>query len=201
MKTERRHFPRIVLGLVLGTLLLGTAPARAADSAKPVTVVIDTSLGSIRVALDRQDAPKTVSNFLQYVDRKYYDGTIFHRVIPGFMIQGGGFTTDYRKKPTKAPIANEAGNGLQNTRGTIAMARTSVIDSATSQFFINVADNHSLDHRNDTPAGYGYAVFGHVISGMDVVDRIVNVPTGARGPFAQNAPLKPVVIKSIHRLK
>jgi len=181
--------------------MLLAAPFQSAYSATDtVKVMIDTSMGQIEVALDPKDAPKTVTNFLRYVDEGFYDGTIFHRVIPGFMIQGGGFNTDYQRKPTHAPIANEADNGLKNDRGTIAMARTSMPDSATSQFFINVADNQFLDHHDNSMRGYGYAVFGHVIKGMKVVDKIVSTPTGAQGPFRQNAPLKQVVIKSIRRV-
>ncbi|WP_407275601.1 peptidylprolyl isomerase [Halothiobacillus sp. DCM-1] len=172
--------------------------AQAADAPpKPVSVEITTNLGAITVALDPAKAPKTVANFLHYVKSGFYDGTIFHRVIPGFMIQGGGFTTGFVQKPTQAPIVNEAGNGLSNLRGTIAMARTSQPDSATSQFFINVADNKFLDRSAPTPQGAGYAVFGHVTKGMSVVDAIVNTPTGAGGPFPQDVPQKAVIIESI----
>jgi peptidyl-prolyl cis-trans isomerase B (cyclophilin B) len=160
-------------------------------------VVIDTDMGTIEIALEDDRAPKTVANFLEYVDKKHYDGTIFHRVIPGFMAQGGGYDTSLEKKPVRAPVENEAGNGLKNLRGTIAMARTSDPHSATSQFFISVNDNSSLDHPG--PSGWGYAVFGKVTSGMDVVDQIVAVPTGAVGPFSKDAPKKNVVIKSIQR--
>jgi cyclophilin family peptidyl-prolyl cis-trans isomerase len=166
-------------------------PALAQD---PV-VALQTSKGEIRIELEPERAPNTVENFLTYVRNGHYDGTVFHRVIPGFMIQGGGFTTDYERKETRAPIRNEADNGLTNDRGTIAMARTADPHSATAQFFINVADNDFLDHRGKTRRGWGYAVFGEVISGLGVVDRIVAVETGQVGPFPKDAPLEPVVIE------
>lgn len=162
------------------------------------TVVISTSLGDIAVELDAVKAPLSVSNFLAYVDAKFYDGTIFHRVIPNFMIQGGGFGPDMRQKPTRAPVKNEAGNGLANKRGTIAMARTMVVDSATAQFFINHADNGFLNQRDTSPQGFGYAVFGKVTEGMDVVDKIAKVPTGNAGGH-QNVPTTPVTILKIAR--
>nr|WP_272866933.1 peptidylprolyl isomerase [Halothiobacillus neapolitanus] len=160
-------------------------------------VKIVTNMGAITVEMDADKAPKTVENFLSYVKSGFYNDTIFHRVIPGFMIQGGGFTPDFRQKPTQAPIANEANNGLSNRRGTIAMARTSDPNSATAQFFINVADNKFLDYSGPSMRGAGYAVFGHVTSGMDVVDKIVSTPTGAAGPFPQDVPKKTVLIESI----
>jgi cyclophilin family peptidyl-prolyl cis-trans isomerase len=163
-------------------------------------VVCDTSFGPFTIALDGARAPKTVENFLRYVDAGHYDGTIFHRVIDGFMAQGGGYDASYVKKPTHAPVENEAFNGLKNTRGTVAMARTSDPHSATSQFFVNVADNAFLDHKDKTSAGWGYTVFGRVTQGMDVVDKIKSVKTGSQGPFAKDAPLEPVVIKSIKRV-
>jgi cyclophilin family peptidyl-prolyl cis-trans isomerase len=156
-------------------------------------VVLDTSMGAIRVALDAELAPLTVENFVGYVTRGHYDGTVFHRVIPGFMIQGGGMDPALREKPTRPPIRNEAANGLANLRGSLAMARTGVVDSATSQFFINVADNGFLNHRDNSPQGFGYAVFGQVIEGMDVVDAIVGVPTARRGPH-DDVPVEPVTI-------
>jgi peptidyl-prolyl cis-trans isomerase A (cyclophilin A) len=167
------------------------SPAPAPPSARPV-VALETSLGTIKVALDRDKAPVTVENFLQYVRSGHYDGTIFHRVIPNFMVQGGGFDAGMKQKPTKPPIKNEASNGLKNRRGTVAMARTNDPDSATSQFFINVKDNTMLDYgmRNA-----GYAVFGEVVEGMDIVDRIVAVPTTTRAPHA-DVPRMPVLIKS-----
>ena len=158
---------------------------------------IETSMGSITVELDDEKAPITVKNFLDYAASGHYDGTIFHRVIDGFMIQGGGFTKAMDQKPTKAPIKNEAANGLTNKRGTIAMARTMVVDSATSQFFINLVDNDFLNFRAPTPQYYGYAVFGKVTDGMDVVDKIAKVKTGFAGPH-QNVPEEPIVIKKVH---
>ena len=162
-------------------------------------VVVDTDLGTIEIDLDEAKAPKTVANFLAYVDSKHYDGTIFHRVIPGFMAQGGGYDGAFEKKPVRDAIENEADNGLKNTRGTVAMARTSDPHSATAQFFINVKDNGFLDHSGKNAAGWGYAVFGTVTSGMDVVDKIVSVKTGSKGPFSKDAPLENVTIKSIRR--
>lgn len=168
-----------------------------AQAGSPV-VVMKTSLGEIKIELDEKKAPITVKNFLSYVDDEFYDGTIFHRVIDGFMTQGGGFTTAMSQKSTKPSIKNEAGNGLKNLRGTITMARTSAIDSATSQFFINVADNDFLNHRDETSDGFGYAVFGRVIAGMDVVDRIKKVPTTTQNGM-RDVPSEPVVIESIRR--
>jgi len=164
-------------------------------------VVLTTSYGDIKLELYDDRAPATVKNFLEYVDSGYYEGTIFHRVIKDFMIQGGGFTVEGEKKETRPPIRNEADNGLKNDRGTIAMARTNVVDSATSQFFINLKDNEFLNHRGKTPAMYGYAVFGRVIDGMDVVDKIGFSPTRRRDALFQDFPLEPVVIKGAARLK
>ncbi|HET6429292.1 MAG TPA: peptidylprolyl isomerase [Phycisphaerae bacterium] len=161
-------------------------------------VVMETSKGTVKIELDADKAPLTVESFLAYVDGGFYDGTIFHRVISGFMIQGGGFAADMKQKGTRPPIRNEAGNGLRNRRGTIAMARTNVVDSATSQFFINVADNGSLDHTDETPRGFGYAVFGRVVEGMDVVDAIVGVPTATVGGH-QDVPTEAVTIVRIRR--
>ncbi|MEM4409976.1 MAG: peptidylprolyl isomerase [Candidatus Caldarchaeum sp.] len=152
-----------------------------------------TSIGDIRIELYADKAPITVSNFLTYVRDGFYDGTIFHRVIPGFVIQGGGFTADMKPKPVRAPIKNEASNGLKNEAGTLSMARTSDVDSATSQFFINLTDNPFLDHG---VRDYGYAVFGKVVEGMDVVHRIAEVKTGTRG-IHRDVPLVPVEIRSI----
>ena len=157
---------------------------------------IETSLGTITLELDEGKAPETVSNFVGYAKSGHYDGTIFHRVIDGFMVQGGGFTKSMDQKPTREPIRNEAMNGLKNRRGTIAMARTNVIDSATSQFFINLVDNEFLDFTSPTPQGFGYAVFGRVTDGMEVVDAIAKVKTGFSGPH-QNVPETPVVIKKV----
>ena len=153
-------------------------------------------MGTITVELEGEKSPETVRNFVEYAESGHYDGTIFHRVIDGFMIQGGGFTKEMNQKPTRAPIRNEAMNGLKNARGTIAMARTMVVDSATSQFFINLVDNDFLDFTSPTPQGFGYAVFGRVTDGMDVVDAIAKVKTGFCGPH-QNVPDEPVVIKKV----
>ncbi len=158
---------------------------------------IETNLGTISLELDEVKAPVTVANFIEYARSGHYDGTIFHRVIDGFMIQGGGFTKAMNQKPTRPPIVNEAANGLKNKRGTIAMARTMVVDSATSQFFINLVDNDFLDYRAPHPSMFGYAVFGTVTDGMDVVDRIAKVKTGNAGPH-QNVPEEPIVIKTVH---
>jgi len=170
-------------------------PALAANP----QVEFDTTAGKIRVELYPEAAPKTVANFLDYVKAKHYDGTQFHRVIGGFMIQGGGFTADFKQKPTKPPIAIESEQsskaGHLNVPGTLAMARTSDPNSATAQFFINVADNKFLNFREPTMQGYGYTVFGKVVSGMDVVDKIAKAPTGAGGPFPKDVPTEPVIIK------
>lgn len=166
--------------------------------AKSPVVVVETNMGTMEIELNEEKAPITVKNFLSYVDDKFYDGLIFHRVINGFMIQGGGYYPDMKEKKTKAPIKNEARNGLRNDIGTIAMARTSDPDSATSQFYINVNDNNSLNYPS--PDGHGYAVFGKVISGMHVVNRIKMVKTGNLHGHA-NVPMDPVIIKSIRRKK
>ncbi|MDT8440531.1 MAG: peptidylprolyl isomerase [Desulfuromonadales bacterium] len=163
--------------------------------ANPI-VRLETSMGPIVLELDAEKAPLTVENFLGYVRSGHYEGTVFHRVIDGFMIQGGGMTADLRQKPTGPSVKNEAGNGLKNRAGTIAMARTQSVDSATSQFFINVDDNDFLDHSAPTPQGYGYAVFGRVIGGMETVDAIRQVRTGNRGGH-QDVPLEPVVIDKV----
>lgn len=160
------------------------------------TVRMQTSLGAITLELDAGKAPETVANFLAYVGAGHYEGTVFHRVIDGFMIQGGGMDTDLKPKKTLPPIRNEAANGLKNQRGTVAMARTQVVDSATSQFFINLADNDFLDHRDTTTAGFGYAVFGRVIDGMEVVDAIRKVPTGRSG-MHDDVPRQPVLIEKM----
>lgn len=163
-------------------------------------VTMDTSHGAIEIELLQDKAPATVANFLKYVDDKFYDGTIFHRVINNFMIQGGGFTEKMVEKKTRAPIKNEATNGLRNEVGTLAMARTSDPHSASSQFFINVADNSSLNHTSSTESGWGYAVFGKVTQGMHVVNRIKMVKTGQIGMYG-DVPMDAVVIKSVKRLK
>lgn len=160
-------------------------------------IILSTRLGDIVIELYPDKAPVTVANFLSYVEERFYEGTIFHRVIPGFVIQGGGLTEDMRQKPTHSPIKNEANNGLRNKRGTLAMARTQNPNSATSQFFINLADNTFLD---SSPRGIGYAVFGEVIEGMETVDRIAAVPTGRRGMY-EDVPLTPVVIEAVRRVE
>jgi peptidyl-prolyl cis-trans isomerase A (cyclophilin A) len=171
--------------------ILVSSAALAADP----QVELKTNAGTIVIELYLDKAPKTVENFLRYAKDGFYDGTIFHRVIPGFMIQGGGFTPEFKEKPTRAPVRNEADNGLKNTAGTLAMARTSDPHSATAQFFINVVDNAMLDYRFPTQEGYGYCVFGKVVKGMDVVNRIVKVPTGPGPAPHRDVPVKPVVIE------
>lgn len=173
--------------------------ATSAFAANP-KVEIKTNLGAIQVELYPDQSPKTVENFLNYVKDDYYTGTIFHRVIAGFMVQGGGFDQNYTQKPTRQPVENEAANGLKNTIGTIAMARTQDPHSASSQFFINVANNHFLDYTAPTLQGYGYTVFGKVTSGMDVVNNIASSPTGANGPFSSDVPRKMIIIESIKLL-
>lgn len=180
----------------------GPTPLDASTTSKEsknVQIIIDTSMGTITAELYPAKAPATVSNMLAYIDAKFYDATIFHRVIDGFMLQGGGFTRDMIQKKTLAPVKNEADNGLHNERGTLAMARTMIVDSATSQFFINLIDNSFLDFKSKTDAGWGYCVFGKVIDGMDVVDKIAKARTDMSGRF-QNVPIEPIVINSI-RLK
>ncbi len=177
--------------------LIGLFTAGGARAGNNPVVRIETNMGVIRAELYPDKAPKTVENFLHYVKDKHYDGTIFHRVIKGFMIQGGGYTTDYEKKPTRPPIQNEADNGLTNEVGTLAMARTPDPHSATAQFFINVKRNDFLNFRQKTPSGWGYCVFGKVIDGMDVVKKIETTPTGPVGPFVKDAPKTQVVIESI----
>jgi len=187
---SRRKTTFALAGLALSAGLL-SATGAAAQAASQVE--IKTSQGAIVLALDAAKAPKTVANFLQYVNAKHYDGTVFHRVIDGFMIQGGGFTADLQQKPTQAPIPLEASNGLKNDKYTVAMARTGNPNSATAQFFINVADNAMLNAPQ--PDGHGYAVFGKVVKGTDVVDKIRAVATGNRG-MHQNVPTTPVTILS-----
>jgi cyclophilin family peptidyl-prolyl cis-trans isomerase len=181
---------------ILG-LLMTSATTIQAENTNP-KVIMKTSMGDVTIELYTDKAPVTVNNFLSYVDEKFYDGTIFHRVMKGFMIQGGGLTPDLKSKPVKPAIKNEATNKLENRRGTIAMARMPDIDSATCQFFINHVDNPGLDHRDNTPEGYGYAVFGKVIKGMDVVDAIANVKTMTRNGRA-NVPRETITIISIRR--
>ena len=182
-------------------ILLGSLMGIAALQAQAETrAVIDTNMGNIELSLDEQKAPKTVANFVNYANKGFYNGTIFHRVIDGFMIQGGGFTPDMAQKATEKAISNEADNGLKNTVGTIAMARTANPNSATSQFFINAADNDFLNFKNRTSSGYGYAVFGKVTGGMDVVNRIAKVETTDQA-YHQNIPVKPVLINKVTIVK
>ena len=180
-----KHFLFVVLAIAFGSI---------AHAANP-QVELKTNRGPIVIELYPDKAPATVENFLHYVKSGFYDGTIFHRVIPGFMIQGGGFTADFNRKQTDKPVKNEADNGLKNEIGTVAMARTSDPHSATSQFFINVADNEFLDFRSPTMRGYGYTVFGKVLKGMDVVNQIATSPTGNGGPFPKDVPVNTVMIE------
>ena len=181
-----------VIALLLFTVM-HSSMAGAVDK-HPQRVEIQTNFGNIVIELDAVHAPVTVANFMAYVDSNAYDNTLFHRVIKDFMIQGGGYKSDYSKTPTMPPIINEADNGLKNLRGTIAMARSRDPDSATNQFFINTVHNDFLDHRSESRNGWGYAVFGKVISGMDVVDRINALPTSRSGPFSGDVPIDTVLI-------
>ena len=178
----------------LGVALAAAVGTGAAGAANP-QIVFETTAGDIRIELYAEDAPVTVENFLTYVDDGFFEGTVFHRVIPGFVIQGGGFTADMSRKPTREPIVNEADNGLENERGTLSMARTQVRDSATSQFFVNLADNPFLDHGE---RDFGYAVFARVVDGMDVVDRIAAGETARRNGMA-DVPVEPVVVENARR--
>ena len=184
--------------LLAGLALLTLTLTGAALAANP-QVNLQTNKGLIVIELYPDQAPQSVANFLAYVDAGFYDGTIFHRVIPDFMIQGGGFTADLEKKATRDPIPNEADNGLKNERGTLAMARTNDPNSATAQFFINHKDNAFLDHSGKNPRGWGYAVFGRVTDGMSVVDAIATTPTGAKGMFPKDVPLETIVIEKASR--
>jgi peptidyl-prolyl cis-trans isomerase B (cyclophilin B) len=182
-----------------GVVQWGLVQGEDVKTANPV-VLMETSEGPIKIELFADKAPITVKNFLQYVDEKFYDGTVFHRVIDGFMIQGGGMTPDLKEKPNHAPIKNEASAEVPNERGTLAMARTNVVDSATSQFFVNVVNNAALNHKDNTQRGFGYCVFGKVIEGMDTVDKIKKVETKTTGQY-ENVPVKPVIIKSVTRVE
>ena len=189
----------ISISSILMCLLLAILGNTVMSEANP-KIQFETSKGNIVIQLDAEKAPKTVENFLTYVKSGHYDGTIFHRVIPSFMIQGGGFDVDMKQKSTNATIQNEANNGLKNIKGSISMARTSAPHSASSQFFINVTDNGMLDFTSESPQGWGYAVFGQVIEGLDVVLTIEGVATGNRGGH-QDVPLEPVVIQKATVLK
>ncbi len=207
------RFPSTLLALTLLIAIFSTAtlspaagaqteaPAEPAQTTEPTPtanpqIVIETSMGRIVAELYADKAPKTVENFLAYVKSDFFAGTVFHRVIPGFMVQGGGFTADLKKKPTQPPVENEADNGLRNERGTLAMARTNNPHSATAQFFVNLVDNGFLDHRGKNARGWGYAVFGRVVDGMNVVDAIASVKTGNRNRM-QNVPLEPVTLNKV----
>lgn len=184
----------------LFSLLAATSISFAAEAPKKMPeqttkVKLETTLGDIVIQLDAAKAPISSENFLTYVKEGHYDGTIFHRVIPGFMAQGGGYTADFKQKPTHQPIKNEADNGLVNKRGTIAMARTPDPNSASSQFFINYVDNAFLNYKSPTPQGWGYAVFGEVVEGMNVVDEMAKIPTGPGGPMPSDVPKTPIVIE------
>jgi peptidyl-prolyl cis-trans isomerase A (cyclophilin A)/peptidyl-prolyl cis-trans isomerase B (cyclophilin B) len=203
---QRILFMKQLLKLLVGALFVAAlvscqtqeqAPSVAEPAQQGPQVRITTNFGDIVLELYPDKAPKTVENFLQYVNDGFYDNTIFHRVIDGFMIQGGGFTTDFVQKPTRAPVPNEADNGLRNTIGTIAMARTMDPHSATAQFFINVANNSPLDFREKTPRAWGYAVFGRVTQGMDVVKAIKEQRTGSGGPFPTDVPQQMVIIQKV----
>ena len=194
---------RLLTSLFISIFLLAFSDASLAAKAhkankkmteQSIQVKFETTQGNFVVQLDKAKAPVTVANFLTYVKEGFYDGTVFHRVIPGFMAQGGGFTTDFKQKPVHDPIKNEANNGLLNKRGSIAMARTSDPNSATAQFFINFIDNTFLNFSSPTPKGWGYTVFGEVVEGMDVVDGFGKIPTGSGGPFPTDVPKTPVVI-------
>jgi len=189
-------YKKIILVFLLLAVLFAAGKGVASMTEKNPVVLMKTGLGEIKIELYPDKAPITVENFLGYVRDGFYDNTIFHRVIPGFMIQGGGFVSGMTQKETKDQIKNEAANGLKNDRGTIAMARTNVVDSATAQFFINVVDNDSLNYTENTSQGFGYCVFGKVIEGMDIVDKIVSIPTGTFG-YHRNVPQEDVVIISV----
>ena len=189
----------LVACLAISCAFGATAGEPAENAGKPV-VIMETSMGEIQIRLEPERAPITVKNFLEYVESGFYDGTIFHRVVKDFVIQGGGYTADLQRKPAGAPIRNEADNGLKNRRGTIAMARGVAVDSATSEFYINVADNPILNHQDDSIQGYGYAVFGKVIEGMKVVDRIRGVETGKQKGM-RKVPTVPVVIRSVRVIR
>ena len=190
----------LLLAIVLCVLAIsfaGVGSLCAQEKAGNPMVLVKTSMGSFKIELFEKEAPITVKNFLNYVDKKFYDGTIFHRVMPGFVIQGGGFDKNMMQKSTLGSIKNEAKNGLKNLRGTLSMARTNDINSATSQFFINLKNNASLDHVSE--AQFGYAVFGKIAQGMEVIDKIAGVTTGNKGPH-QNVPVKPIIIESMTRI-
>ena len=195
----KQLFTPLIFAMALGLSHVSVAATKKSPETTPMTatapkVKLHTSLGDIVIQLNAEKAPVTTANFIAYVKDGFYDGTIFHRIIKNFMAQGGGFTEGWEQKKTNAPIANEADNGLLNNRGTIAMARTSDPQSATAQFFINYVDNGFLNFTSKTAQGYGYAVFGEVVEGMDVVDKMATVPTGRGGPMPTDVPQTPIVI-------
>ncbi|MDB5985978.1 MAG: peptidyl-prolyl cis-trans isomerase [Nevskia sp.] len=195
MRPRRLGLPGAFAALLLGACVSACSLFAPAPEPTP-RVLLQTSMGDIIVQLDREHAPRSVDNFLRYVRERHYDGSLIHRVVPGFVIQGGGYDVALQEKPAHAPIPLEAGNGLSNLRGTLGMARDEAPDSATAEFYINLADNLKLDPHPDIPGReHGYAVFGRVIDGMAVVDRIATIRTGALGPFEQDAPLNTVVIE------
>jgi cyclophilin family peptidyl-prolyl cis-trans isomerase len=199
MSTSARiSLATLVAAVALPLAALAQAPAKSCSDllkgSTPMKVKLTTSMGPFTIELDKQKAPVSVENFVKYVESGHYNGTIFHRVIDNFMVQGGGFTKDMRQKPTNPPIKNESTNGLKNDNYTVAMARTGVRESATAQFFINVKQNDFLNYRDETPQGWGYAVFGKVVEGQDVVDKIRKVKTADSG-MNQNVPVEPVVIE------
>lgn len=194
-----KHLASFLVITIMLVSLIASGTAKAGKSEGNPMVLVKTNMGNFTIELYQDKAPVTVKNFLSYMDHKFYAGTIFHRVISTFMIQGGGFTPDMAQKEASPPIKNEADNGLKNLNYTVAMARTNIIDSATCQFFINVQDNTNLDHRNKTDAGYGYCVFGKVVEGMNVIDDIKIVKTTKKGSYG-DVPIKPVIIKSVTRV-
>lgn len=194
-----KYLKKIVYTIFFAALLNLSCIYITQVNANPL-VLMETSKGNIKIELFEKKSPITVKNFLAYVSEGFYNNLIFHRVISNFMIQGGGFDSKMNQKKTKPPIKNEAGNGISNKKGTIAMARTGIVDSATAQFFINVVDNNFLDHKDNSSRGFGYAVFGKVVEGMDVVDKIRNVKTGYSGRF-KDVPVEPVIIKNVRVLK
>ena len=196
-KTKLRRLSVLLALVVAAGIMMSDQTETQADEGGSPLVTFETSHGSFAITLEPEAAPETVANFVQYVRDGHYDGTIFHRVIAGFMIQGGGYSQRYEQLPTRAPVQNEAPDAPGNDRGTIAMARTADPHSATAQFFINVADNDFLNHRGKNPQGWGYAAFGRVVDGMETVDRIAALQTGPGGPFPSDVPQEAVVIQKV----
>jgi len=190
-----------LIATLIGSLLLFSTLTYATDKTNMTMIKFTTNQGEITLELDAEKAPNTVANFVSYVESGFYEGIIFHRIIPNFMAQGGGFTSDFKQKETQAQIENEADNGLKNDRGTIAMARTGDPHSATGQFFINLADNGFLNHSSKTQQGWGYAVFGKVTDGMDVIDKMAAIPTGSGGMFPTDVPQEEVIIEKAEVIK